>query len=527
MAGCSGERFGFRQRAFRQRRPGLALGVETRGGDTPGSGFLLGAATGFLNSHVFCGDARQGCVFGVLFGAYFFGALCRRVALRRSAFARHAREFCVLVPARHCGGGELGSRSRAALRLGQGTLLGLDAGLRGGFGLLLGGKARDSDAASFRFPFEAAIGLLLRLGFRGDARQGGTLGDLLDASLFGRQIGSAAIGFGPFRREPDEFIFGPGARRRRTGQFRRSACAGAGFGQSPLLGLDARAQGSFGEALDLHLLQRRLRFGRGTLGLCRIGLTLGFQARGGGTAGLGLLFGTTPDILRRLLLRGHARQGGGFGGLFDAQLLCRALGGESVGSGAFGGGPRETFFRCGARSGGGGQLRGGALLRLRRAQGMLFRLDPLLQRGFGAAFGQCLLGGCGCGGRFGGGTIARGLCRTFFRLLASLGGGNGFGRLQAARFGGNTSALVVALDRRRSRFDRCRSGVRGRALGSELPALALGFHQSSQQLAQIWLRVPDSLRVARVRQPTPEPAPAEGRIGQWKQRKLAAKSCSS
>lgn len=460
MAGCSGERFGFRQRAFRQRRLGLALGVETRGGGTPGRSFLLGAATGFLNCHLFCSDARQGCVFGILFCAYFFGALCRRVSLRCGAFASHACEFCFLVRARSCCGDKLGSRGRAALRLGQGTLLGLDAGLRGGFGLSLGGKARGSDADGCRFSFEAVIGLLLRLGFRGDARQGGTLGHLLGARLFCRQIGSAAIGFGPFRRESGEFIFGPGARRRRTGQFRRCAGSGAGLGQGPPLGLDARTQG-------------------------------------------------------------------GFGRLLGAQLLCRALGGEAVGSGAFGGCPCEIFFRCGARSGSGGQLRGGALLRLRRGQCLLFRLDALLQRSFGAAFGLRLLGGYGFGGRFGGGAIARGLCRSFFRLLALLGGGNGFGRLQAARFGGGTSAFVVAVDRRRRRFVRCRSGVRGCALGSELPAFALGFHQSSQQLAQIWLRVPDSPRLVRVRQPTPERGLAEGRIGQWKQRKPAAKPCSS
>ncbi|MCM2309387.1 MAG: hypothetical protein NDI91_18180 [Sulfuritalea sp.] len=485
MAGCSGARFGFRQGTFRQCRLGLALGVEARGGGTPGRSFVLGAMTGFLNRHVFCSDARQGCVFGMLFRAYFFGILCRCVLLRCGAFASHACEFCFLVRARNCGGGELGSRGRAALRLGQGTLLGLDAGLRGGFGLPLGGQACGSDAAGLRFPFEAAIGLQLRLGFGGTAQQGGVLGDLLGARLFGRQIGGAAIGCGPFRRKPGEFIFGPGARRRRTGQFGRCAGPGTGLGQSPLLRLDARAQGGFGEALDLRLLQRRLRFGRSTLGLCRIGLTLGFQARGGGTAGFCFLFSATPDFLRRPLLRGHARQGGGFGRLLGAQLLRRALGGEAVGSGAFGGRPCQIFFRCGARSGSGGQLRGGALLRLRRGECLLFRLDALLQRSFGAAFGLRLLGGYGFGGRFGGGASARGLCRRFFRLLALPGGGNGFGRLQAARFGGGTSAFVVAVDRRRRRFVRCRSGVRVCALGSELPAFALGFHQSCQQLAQI------------------------------------------
>lgn len=527
MAGCSGESVGFRLRALRQRRLGLALGIETRGGGAPGRGLLLGAATGFLDRQVFCGDASQSGLFGILFRAHFFGALRRRVAFRRSAFASRAREFCFLVRARGRGRGEFGSRSRAALRLDQSTLFGLDAGLRGGFRLSLGGKTRDSDVASFRFPFEATIGLLHRLGFRGDARQGGALGRLLGARLFCCQIGRAAIGFDPFRRESGEFIFGPGACRCRTGQFRRSAGPGTGLRQSLLLGLDARVQGCFGEAFGLRLLQRRLRFGRCTFGLRRSGLVLGFQARGGATAGLCFLFGATPDFLRRLLFSSHARPGGGFGLLLGAQLLCRALDGESVGSGAFGGCPCEISFRCGARGGSGGQLHGGALLRLRRGECLLFRLDALLQRSFGAAFGLRLLCGRGRGGRFGCGTIACGLCRAFFRLLALLGGGNDLGRSQAARFGGNTSAFVVAVDRRRRRFGRCRSGMRGCARGSELPALALGFHQSSQQLAQIRLRVPDSPRLVRVRQPTPEPAAAEGRIGQWKQRKPAAKPCSS
>ena len=259
----------------------------------------------------------------------------------------------------------------------------------------------------------------------------------------------------------------------------------------------------------------------------RLGLALGIETRGGGTLGRGFLLGAAPGFLNRPLFRSRARQGGGFGRLLGAQLLCRALGSESVGSGAFGGHPCEIFFRCGAHGGSGGQLHGGALLRLRRGECLLFRLDALLQRSFGAAFGLRLLCGCDCGGRFGCGTIACGLCRASFHLLALLGGGNDLGRLQAARFGGNTSAFVVAVDRRRRRFGRCRSGVRSCALGSELPALALGFHQSSQQLAQIWLRVPDSLRAARVRQPTPERGSAEGRIGQWKQRKPAAKPCSS
>ena len=340
-----------------------------------------------------------------------------------------------------------------------------------------------------RFGFRGGTRGPCRPFFFGGSGQSGGLGGPFGTHLCRRAFGTAAFGIRSLGCQPSQLGFLLGADRGSVRQLGGTTLVARGLRQRRLLRLDAHEQRRFGQALGLHLLGcGRIGLGSGPRHPGGQGLLLRVQPGRGSVSGFRLVLGAAARFLRCLLLLCRSGSCCDFRRLVGTQMCCSLIGGTTFCRRALNGYPCKFFFRFGTRRGGGGQLGGGMFAGLRGGECVPFGLDALLQCGLGATFGLRLLGCRDLCRRVGGGATTRLLCRTLFLLLSLLCGGNVLDSLQLTRLRGDTGTFRPAAACQRSRHRRLfglgRICLRACALRSELPALALGFHQSSQQLAQ-------------------------------------------
>jgi len=202
-------------------------------------------------------------------------------------------------------------------------------------GLMLGLESRRGGVSRRSFLFGTIPRFPRRLSFRRHARQRGGLGDLLVAKLLVRQIGGAPFRFAALAGECGKFLFFPGTDGGGRGKFGGGELPPLGLAHSALLGLDAAAQGDFGESLGVRLLRCRghcRRLGSSTTECVfrRERLCLPASFRGGHVLGGHHLarLGGRAAALRRTGARQGVRLGEslGVGGIRGGEIAaCRDL----------------------------------------------------------------------------------------------------------------------------------------------------------------------------------------------------------
>lgn len=134
--------------AFAPRRSSFMLGFETRGSSSSGFGLLFGPTPGFTRRFVLRRHARQSRGFGDLLGTDLFGCQIGGTSFGLGPLLGQSSKFLSFPGARGGSGRQFGGGKFPALRVGKGTLLGLDSraqrdlGQPLGMRLLCGGSLR-------------------------------------------------------------------------------------------------------------------------------------------------------------------------------------------------------------------------------------------------------------------------------------------------------------------------------------------------------------------------------------------------